>query len=94
MAVAGYHCQAVGCQVEVDTVHHGAQLILCCSKYCTADVLCQHHVWDHDGRRILADGLGHGELVCIVDRQIEQSVLIRDLHDGLLLVHIEGDRLL
>ena len=94
MSVAGHHSQSVGGQVEVDTVHHGAQLVLCRSEDGAVDVLSQYEV-GHDNRcGEVADGLGHGELVGVLDGQGEQTVLIRDLHDVLLLIDVERDGLL
>ena len=94
MAVAGHHGQTVGRQVEVDAVHHGAQLVLCRGEDRAVDVLCQDGIGDGDGIGEVAHGLGHGELIGILDGQGEQAVLVGDLHDVLLLVHLEGDGLL
>ena len=94
MSVAGHHSQSVGRQVEIYTVHHGAQLVLCRSEDGAVDVLSQYEVGHDDRCGEVADGLGHGELVGIFDGQGEQTVLIRDLHDVLLLIDVERDGLL
>ena len=46
MTVAGNDSQALWSQVEVDTVHHGAQFILGGGKQRTVDVLCQQGIAD------------------------------------------------
>ena len=94
MSVAGYDGETVRSQVEIDTVHHRAQFVLSRREECAVDILSQCQVGYRDDIGIVADGLSHGELVGIVDGQREQTVLIRDLHDVLLLVHVEGNRLL
>ena len=94
VSVAGHHSQTVGCQVEIDTVHHGTQFVLGRSEDRAVDILGQRQVGYGDRRGIVAHGLCHRELIGILYRQREQTVLIADFHGVLLLVHIKGDRLL
>ena len=93
MTVAGHHCQTVGGQVEVDTVHHGAQLVLRGGEDRAVQVLCQHRVGNGNLKGTVADRHRHGELVGILDGQREQTVLIADLYKALLLIDVKGDGL-
>ena len=94
MSIASHNSKAVGGEVEIDTVHHGAQLILCRSEDRTVDVVGQHLRGNVDGGGLLTYLLGLRELVGILDGQREHTILIADLSDVGLLVNVEGDRLL
>ena len=94
VTVAGNNCQVFGCQVEVDTVHHGAQLVLCRSEDGAVDVLSQQGIVDDNLVGGKVKTLRLRELVGILDRQREETVLIGNLGNVRGLVNIESDGLL
>ena len=69
VTIACHNGQPIGGQVEVDAVHHGAQLVLCRCEERAVDVVAQHLVGDDDGGGLVAHLLCHGELVGILHGQ-------------------------
>ena len=94
MAVAGHDGQVLRRQVEVDAVHHGAQLVLSRCEERAVDILGQHGGGDIDDGGTLANLLRLGELVGILNGEGEHTVLIADLGDVGALVDVEADGLL
>ena len=69
MTIGSHHSQTIGTQIEIDTVHHRAQLVLSCSEDGAVDILSEHQIGNGNRVGIFADRLSHGELVGILDGQ-------------------------
>ena len=94
MAVAGHHGQVVGRQVEVDAVHHGAQLVLCGGKERAVDVVDQSLRGELYGCSIVADGLRAWEVVGVLDGEVVRTVHVADVNLPLIVVDVDCQRLL
>ena len=94
MTIRSYYCQIIGREVEVDTVHYGAQLILSCGEDGAVKVLCKNRVWQCDSLGKVIYRLSNWILICIVYWQGEQTVLIANLNQILLQIDVECDGLL
>ena len=86
--------EALRRQVEIDTIHDGAQLILSRCKQGTSQIVGQCIAGQRNHGSILADLLSLGKLVGTFDRHREHTVLIADLGNVSFLIDVEGDRLL
>ena len=84
----------LGGEVEIDAVHHGAQLVLCCGEERTVDILGQKRGGDSDSGGLGTYLLGLGELVGILHGEREMTILVVDLRQIGCLVNLEGDGLL
>ena len=93
MAVTGHNSQTVGGKVEVDTVHHWAQLVLSSGKKRTIDIVGQKLWRNGDCGSLVAHLLLLRILVSIFHGQREHTVLVTDLSNIALLIHIKDDRL-
>ena len=94
MAVASNDRQTIGGEVKIDAVHHGAQLVLCCSEERACEVVGEHgHVHGQRGS-VVAQALGLGKLLCVLRNKLVHTVLVGDGKGQRVFFDIKGERLL
>src|SRR3712207_1079843 len=84
----------IGLQIEVYTVHHGAQLILRSGEDGAVDVVVQHGCVDSYHRSAVGDALRAGIFIGILCREVILTTVVEHLYGKALRVDIEGKWLL
>ena len=92
VAVGGHDREAVGLQVEVDAVHHGAKLILRRSEKGSADGAGEHLGVEGKLRGVLAHLLLARILLGTLHGEVVRAVLIGEIVDVIDEVDIERER--
>ena len=94
MTITCHDGKSLGCEVKVYTVHHRTDFLICRSKKCSGDIVCQH------GRTylycccILFYCLYLWKFVCILSCEIIVAILVDYLHVVCCHIYFKSNRLL
>lgn len=94
MAIRSHESEAVGKEVEIDTVHHRANVVVVGSEERAVDVLAQHLGIDGQRLGIAANRFLLRIFFRVLGREVVSSVLVLNSHLISLRVDLERERLL